>query len=549
MSKPLSITEFHVFRDYLRRTCGLYFTDDKYDRVAGTVGARMSELGMSAFSEYYDILASSPRSRDELSTLAARLTVGETHFFRNKQHWRAFSDCVLPWIVERNAENRRKCTRIWSAGCSTGEEAYTIAMVLRRSLPDSARWAVEIIATDLSPAAIAAAERALYTQNAFRGVSPGIKREYFEPADGGRWRLRADIRGMVRFREMNLLDEAATAQIGDVDVIFCRNVLIYFDAAGVRRVLSHFHRSLRPDGYLFLGHAESVSSDSSGFASLNVCDTFIYKRIPLVHSQDAADSRDTSFLESHHTPPQAIQKKTAGGRPSKSERAPWKPGRTAQRVEVESLDVPEPSSDKSDAAPKHTAPVRPKPAATPVTPPVEALRIRAIDHLCAEEEAEALQTFEAILKREPGDPESLLGMALLLAGKGSDEAALQCCERVLKSQPLSAEAYCVMALVHEGRGEDAIARREFEKAVYLDDGFSMAHFHLGGLHNRARRRDAAARCFGSALKALPNDDERRVRLYSGGFSKERLAQTCEQFLATGPAAPRAETSAVNQAAR
>ncbi len=494
MSERMNTAEFRMLRDFLRETCGLYFSDDKCGRAANIISSRMSEIGIESCSEYQRVLTSSPRCRTELAALADVLTVGETHFLRNKDHWRAFAECVVPWILERNAATGQHRLRIWSAGCSTGEEAYTAGIVLRQSLPNLARWSVEIIGTDLSPAAIAAARRAVYTENAFRGVPEEIREEYFDPVEEGRYRPRADIRDMVSFRELNLLDPQATDSMRDVDVVFCRNVLIYFDATGVERVMTHLHRSLRPDGYLFLGHSESLHGGSSPFASLNVCNTFIYKPVPCT----APSTRLVS------TPK----------RPTSGARTPAPP---SSRV-----DAPRP--------PKREAPPPPKPVATPAGPALDALRARAIEHLCAEENAEARKALEEILLREPDDSECLLGMALLLAGSGHSEGALQHCDRILEVNPMSADAFCVMGLVHEGLGEDAIARREFEKAVYLDDGSSIAHFRLGGLHHRARNQDTAKREFINTLVALPADREQRVRLLSGGFSRKTIARVCERRL-------------------
>ena len=530
MSERLNITEFRIFRDDLREACGLHFADDKYLRVAKVIGLRMSELGIGCFSEYQRVLTSSPGSKDELATLAALLTVGETHFFRNKDHWRAFAECVLPWILERNAATSQRRIRIWSAGCSTGEEAYTVGIVLSRSLPDLARWSVEIIGTDISPVAIAAAKRAVFTEHSFRGVPPEIKKEYFDPVEAGRYRPRADIRDMVRFQEMNLLDTTAMTQMCDVDVVFCRNVLIYFDASGSQRVMAHFHRSLRSGGYVFLGHAESTHGNSSGFASLNVCNTFLYKSVPC--AAHAARPIDTSpRLDREPSAPTTRRCSGEDRRPSRERRRPTADRMDESRAAIcPQADAPLRATTEADRTRERDAPASPEPVATPEAPSLDDLRARAIEHLCAEENTEARKAFEGILRREPNDSESLLGMALLLAGSGSSAAALQCCERVLHTLPMSAEAYCVMALVHEGLGEDSTAQRELEKAVYLDDGFSIAHFHLAGLHNRAQRQDAAMREFSNTLKALPDDDEQRVRLYSGGFSKEIVAQICERRL-------------------
>ena len=484
--EPLGIAEFRVVREYLCGTCGLWFADDKCARVAEAVGSRMSTLGVRSFSQYHHMLTASPGGSDELASLAALVTVGETHFFRNKDQWLALEQCVLPWILEEKARAGRQRLRICSAGCSTGEEAYTVSIVLRECLTELAQWSIEIIGTDISPVAIAAARRAIYTENSFREVPQGIRERYFEPVDAGRCRPRADIRQMVRFQELNLLDARAVAEMRDVDIILCRNVLIYFDGPAVEAVLAHFHQSLAGGGYLFLGHAESVHGIAAGFASLNVCDTFVYKPIP---------------RDSHHVKPVGVRQSP--------ERAP-----TASVMPRASTEARCPA----------------QPAAVPEAPPLDDLRARAIGCLCAGENAAAGRTFEEILGREPNDVQSLLGTALLLAGSGSSEAALEYCKRVLEVHPMSAEAYCVMALVHEGLGEDGAARRELEKAVYLDDGFAVAHFRLACLNDRMGRPNAVTREIGNALRALADDDEQRVRMYSGGFNKGAIERLCEQRL-------------------
>jgi chemotaxis protein methyltransferase CheR len=200
--------------------------------------------------------------------------------------------------------------------------------------------------------------------------------------------------------------------------------------------------------------------------------------------------------------------------------------------------VPGCDQDKARLHPSaDTAPIpRRETAAPPTTDAGEGkaslddLRLRAIEHLCTQENSEAQDAFEEILQRAPDDLQSLLGTALLCAGGGDNDAALERCVRALRTRPTSAEAYCVMALVHETLGEHALAQQELEKAIYLDDEFSIAHFRLAGLHDRLERPGAAARELHNVLKALPTDDVQRVRIYSGGFDKETIGTICEQRL-------------------
>jgi len=561
-------TEFRTFRTYLRKACGLVFTDEKYPQVAEAVGSRMSELGVQSFDEYQRLVTSASSGSSELSALATKLTVGETYFFRNTEHWRAFEQCVVPWLVELNAATGRRRVRIWSAGCSTGEEAYTMAIALRRSLPDLANWSIEIVGTDISPAALATANEAVYTENSFRGVSQEIRSQYFGRAGRNRYRLRDDIRNMVRFQQLNLLDVTGMAPMRDFDVIFCRNVLIYFEPSAIQNVVMQFHHSLRPGGYLFLGHAESTHGRSPGFASLNLCNTFIYKSMPRPTSDHVGhDSIVPGTLE---TGP-ANTRKTHGQIEAQStdcveerslalqSRVQEPPGISALESQATkcatsmsvSEDVESPftyasghrephengSSCRDDRVdrvatvpPRVEASTPPEPVQAPETPTLDDLREQAIEHILAEEIAQAQQALDAVLRQEPDDAETLLGKALLLAGAGDNDAALACGQQVLDANSMCAEAHCVMALVYEGLGQTELARRELDKAIYLDGGFAIAHFRLACLHGRTGRRDDAMREFFNTIKALPHDDQRRVRLYSGGFDTETISRLCGQQL-------------------
>jgi chemotaxis protein methyltransferase CheR len=334
---------------------------------------------------------------------------------------------------------------------------------------------------------------------------------------------------MACFREMNLFNRADMSRMSEVDVVFCRNVLIYFDGSSVKTVMAQLHRSLRPGGYLFLGHAEHLHGHSPGFVSLNVCDTFIYRSAPGVgHALTSTDTVESSRKEARR--PRMADSLAEDHRPGD--------GRKQSAMKVAAGDkAASNDQDKAQVQLPTAALIRHQVTpAQPTTDTVEGkaslddLRLRAIEHLCTQENTEAQGAFEEILQRAPDDVESLLGTALLCAGRGDSEAALERCERVLRTRPTSAEAYCVMALVHETLDEYALVQRELEKAIYLDGEFSIAYFRLAGLHDRLGRPDAAARELNNVLKALPDDDGQRVRIYSGGFDKGTIGRICEQRL-------------------
>ncbi len=514
--KPIKESDISTFRDYLNEVSGLYFENSKFSLLKKVISGRIEETGSAGFSEYYHRLTRSRQSKDELAVLGGILTVGETYFFRNRDHWNAFEECVMPWVITQCRAEGRHRIRIWSAGCATGEEPYTIAIAVSRCLPDRSRWAVEILGSDINPMAVAAARRGVYRENSFRGVPAFIRREYFEPVKEGGFRPRSYIRDMVSFQELNLLDARDMDRVCDVDVVFCRNVLIYFDAQSIETVMGHLHNALRPGGYLFLGHSENTTIRSPRFATISVCDTFVSRALP-GENDGKRSLRIPAELEwvneKEESVPQELEEKGRELKPRVS-------GTSGKNTDVDSLPayIPVPKeSAVSGVSEEHF-------------PDVNKLREKAVEYLISDESSQSLKLFRQVLEREPEDVVSLLGTAILLAGSGSGDAALHCCGNILAIDPMTAEAYCVMALVHESRGDYRQALTVLEKAIYLDSSFSMAHFRLAGIYERLNRDSDRRRALRNTLNSLDEDDETRIRVYSGGFDRSAVSRVCKQHL-------------------
>jgi chemotaxis protein methyltransferase CheR len=206
-----------------------------------------------------------PTRQVELISLLNEITIGETCFFRSQPQLDALQQVVLPKILEAKAKLPIRRLRIWSAGCSTGEEPYTLSMVLleeaQRRLKD---WTIEILATDLNERSLAHAKNALYGKYSTRHLSQYYQQRYFTPA-GDQLQLQPPVRNIVNFSRLNLSDDARMTFMKSLDAIFCCNVLIYFDLASKRRVIQHFYNNLLPHGYLFLGHSESLYGVNDDF--------------------------------------------------------------------------------------------------------------------------------------------------------------------------------------------------------------------------------------------------------------------------------------------
>ena len=312
----LRADEYRLLRDLVSQRLGIWFGPESRLSLERRLRERLTARGLASFGDYYQLLRYGQGEGDEWEEAAELLTTHETYFFREDYQLRAFHNELLPMIAERG--KNRKRLQVWSAGCSTGEEAYTIAMLMLESRLFEG-WDLRVYGSDLSKRCIAAARRGVYGPLAFRTTPDESKREWFVPHPASPAReiasmpasrpsrdvssrdsetaipvpgrlarfapetpelfgVAPDVRALCHFGQMNLLDEERTHLVGRCDVIFCRNVLIYFDAASRKRVIDMFHERLVPGGVLLLGHAESLLNVSTAFELLHLKEDLVYRK-------------------------------------------------------------------------------------------------------------------------------------------------------------------------------------------------------------------------------------------------------------------------------
>jgi chemotaxis protein methyltransferase CheR len=255
MNAQISEVEFRLFRDLIHRECGLYFGDNKRAFLSSRIGKRLTARSMGSFYRYYAYLKEGGREQEEeLLRLLDVLTINETSFFRNRPQFEFLEEVVVPELAEEKKKRGDYLFRIWSAGCSTGEEPYSIAISALESLSPRSAWEVRVYASDLSLTALERADQGIYPEAKLQDVGSEREGRYFaETADG--FRVRDEVKRLVIYDFHNLKHENG---LRDLDVVFCRNVLIYFDPEEQERVVAKLVRALKPGGYLFLGHSESV---------------------------------------------------------------------------------------------------------------------------------------------------------------------------------------------------------------------------------------------------------------------------------------------------
>ncbi len=276
-SKEMSEKTFNDLRQFIYQECGIYFNNNKKYLLEGRITKRLISLKLTTYDEYLQFLKQD-KNRFELDKLFEAITINETFFYRAQQQYEAFENVIIPEIIERKRKNKelRPTIRVWSAASSSGEEAYTLALIihdrLKRKYPNVN---FQILGSDIDTAVLAKARAAKYKDYAIRNVPPNQLKKYFTKKDGV-YLLNNEIKQYARFSQVNLFDTVAMRKIVQCDVIFCANVLIYFDTKAKQKVVSHLYNSLNRGGYLFIGYSESLHGVSKAFKLIHLAKAMAY---------------------------------------------------------------------------------------------------------------------------------------------------------------------------------------------------------------------------------------------------------------------------------
>lgn len=467
MRIDLSEPDFARVRDLLGRAAGLVFDDSRRDSLAYSLGERLVACGLASVDAYLSRLDG---DGDELQALLNAVTIQETHFFRNPPQFRALRQHVLPQLIRRAAAGSRQL-RVWSAGCSTGEEPYSVAMLLRELLPSTEGWDVKVLATDVSTRALDVARAGRYTRRALLAAPKDDVARWFVQV-GDEYVVRPEVRELVEFRHHNLVTEPVPFPADErIDLLLCRNVTIYFSRDTTRRLMTSFHDALADGGYLFLGHSETLWQVNDAFRLVTLGDAFVYRR-----EMPGEDRR--AILPDRRT--------GDDGLPESGERRLAKADRRGSTWETltkpRALPFPRPARSPVVAAP---------PPPEPVVDPVEEVRVALRD------------------------------------GRYADAAALA--RAVSVAEPLRSDAYYLhgLALANQGRDGDALV--ELRKAVYVDPLAGFAHFLLAGVLARLGDATGAARAYRAAAETLGRTADDHLATELGGRSIGELVDLCWQL--------------------
>ena len=436
----------------------------------------------------------------EARELARELTVGETYFFRHADQFRAFEEVALPARIR--ARSSARALRILSAGCASGEEAYSLAVGVRNALPDLDSWQAKLQGIDVNPTMIAKAIRAHYSAWSLREITPEKRERHFH-LEGREFRLEEAVRRMVSFEERNLVDDDPLFWQDQIfDVIFCRNVLMYFTAEAARAVVAKFARSLAPGGFLFLGHAETLRGISQDFHLRHSHDAFYYQR------RDGTDVPCIAPPIVQHAPPLDMGSMS------------W-------------ADVIQGASDRIAKLGRKSSPPRPVTGAqaSPGAGHQSGWDLRPVEEMLRQERfVDAMDLLQALPPASSTDADAQILRAVLFTNSGKLIEAEDVCRQILAADELNAGAHYLLALCREHAGDRTAALDHDQAAIHLDAEFVMPHLHLGLLARRAGEPDRARAELGRALTLLPREDASRILLFGGGFAREALITLCRAEL-------------------
>jgi chemotaxis protein methyltransferase CheR len=457
-------------RDLIESRCGLRFDDSQRGSLSSSVAARMELLGLVNEDEYLDRLRGAVPTlvETELRQLLNLVTVTETCFFRDAAQFSLFREHIVPTLMAARANGHgSKKIRIWSAGCSTGEEAYSIAITLDamgifRSHPD---WLIEIVGTDLNTEALDRARRAVYAERAVRHVQGALLDEYFV-RDGKTFALKDAIKARVKF-EFGNLTRTPMPSTGPQDVVFCKNVAIYFRDDVTRRLIEGLRDTLTPGGYLLMGHAESLWQMSDVFSLVERDRTFCYRKSTPVTSEKPVVSGFS--------------------------RTPVRP----VRLKADTTVAPDPSTQYDSCL----------------------AAFRAGDWDAAE------SALNALVASCPTFAPALLLLGGVYAHRGRFDDAMRQAQAVLKVSDLEPRAHLLVGMIAERRRRPDEALQSLRRALYLDDSLALAHFWLGNLY-RERGDVARAR---QEYENVVRDWERHTLQLTEEFASDLTAEQLVGF--------------------
>jgi len=464
--------------EFLARQIGLHFPQERWPDLMRGLQEVARDFQSKDISACIAQLLSSPLSRSQIETLARHLTIGETYFFREPQVFEALQEHILPALIHARRQSSRHL-RLWSAGCSTGEEAYSLAIMTQRLIPDFAQWNITILGTDINPQALEKAAAGIYGEWSFRNAPPWLRERYFRNIGKGRYEVIPAVRDMVTFSYLNLAEDVYPSLANNtnaMDIIFCRNVLMYFEPELAASVVQKHYQALVENGWLVVSPSEISQGSFERFAPAHFSGAILHQKT------DGAQKKESIVPPSPALPTLAAQK----------------------------------SVRKTSVAHSH-----PSGAAVPLSDPEyqQALTLyRQGLYL------DAAAATARLLGSRPGDVPAMTLMARIHANQGDLATALNWCDQAIAADRLKPVGHYLLGAILKELGRGPEAALAYKRTLYLDPDFVLAQFALGNLFRDQHKPREAAKHFGNALLILARHLADDVLPEADGMTAGRLME-------------------------
>ena len=493
MTETISPSLREDFVALIAKQTGIEIRAQNYGSMGDNIFTRMKALKLVSPQAYYNLLSSfNPDSEDEWQKFVCLITNRESYFFRDKGQFSLLRNTILPELIRRN--QRTKTLRVCSAGCSTGQEPYSIAILLRELIPELTQWNLTILGIDINRESLDHGKKALYNTWSFRQVEEDIKTRYFKNS-AGYYQLHDEIRPLVKFHQVNLTRDPfprLDSELRDMDLIICRNVFIYFTDQAISQVVEKFFQTLKPNGYLMSGHAELGNHHVKAFQVKLFPESVLYQR------------RTGDFSQLSHQPTL-----------SKS----YKPASPPLDIPIPAREEPKPIFNQTNAffpaapvatptptIPRQVNPKTPELVSTTTKSPVNADEdslLKEVEQLVKHKSYNLAQTkLEQILKRSPNHFRSAYLMAELQANLGNYDKAKKWCNTAISLNAFSANPHHLIAHIEEEQGNFEEAKKALKTIIYLEPDGVAAYVSLGNLYQQEGDFTRSQKMQKSALKIL-----------------------------------------------
>ena len=489
------------FKNHIAQRGGLYFKDHDLKSLESAILERAKSLSIDSMQAYYNYLIASEEKEDEFRELLNLLTINHTYFFRNEPHFKVLREKILPEIINRRSSfvkrealhvsqdtlhKQKPAIRIWSAGCSTGQEPYSIAILLKELIKDISEWDIYILATDASEQALSMARAGVYSNSSMKHVPEEYIDKYFTKiqAAGGKTEHAIDerIKNMVTFAFFNLMEDSFPSEF---DIILCRNVVIYFELETTLKIMNKLHSSLIGSGYFFIGYSETLQFMPDKFQMVASEDAIYYRK----PEKDAHIKKEVLIDEDSDVLDKALDELS----------------REQAIAELE-----------AEVNTKSLAPGK-----------IEDILVEIIKLTHLKEYDKALGFIDEAIRIDEEAIEPYYLAAEILLNQGDTVKAREMIDRALKLNSLFAPAHYLLGCINIEQNKSEEAKESLKRAMFIEKDFLLAHFYMANIYRDQGDIGHAIREYRNTLKVLSKSSPFAIIAYSGGFNTATFMSLCK----------------------